>query len=238
MPDFDVEKFRLIAGNFVVWFPVFLFSLTFHEAAHAWTSERFGDPTGRYLGRVSLNPMVHLDLVGTIIFPILGFFSGAGFFGWAKPVPVNPLLWREKTKANIAVSAAGPIANFILCILAIIVMKTLVALGSMEFSGYTSVQPSAAADGILFEFLARFLNIGLIINLALGVFNLLPIPPLDGSHILSSLLSLVSFSASEAYEQIRPYGFMILFAFLFLWSDAFYLIFDPFQSLVGWILRI
>lgn len=236
MPNLDIESLRSIAGNFVVWFPVFLFSLTFHEAAHAWTSERFGDPTGRYLGRVSLNPMVHMDLVGTIIFPIIGFFSGAGLFGWAKPVPVNPLLWREKTKANIAVSAAGPISNFILCILAIIVMKALVAMGSMQFVGYTSVRPTMAASGIFFDFLAKLLSIGLLVNLALGVFNLIPLPPLDGSHILSSLLSLISFSASEAYEQIRPYGFLILFGML--WIGVFSFIFEPFQYLVGWILRI
>lgn len=237
MPNLDVATFLNIAENFVVWFPVFLFSLTFHEAAHAWTSERFGDPTGRYLGRVSLNPMVHIDLVGTIIFPIIGFFSGAGLFGWAKPVPVNPLLWREKIKANITVSAAGPISNFILCAIAIVVMKVLVAVGYMQFTGM-AVGPASASAGIVTEFLAKLLSIGLLVNLALGVFNLIPLPPLDGSHILSSLLTLISMSAAEAYEQIRPYGFMILFAFLFFWSDGFYYVFDPFRSLVSWILRI
>lgn len=229
MPHFDI-------GNFIVWFPVFLFSLTFHEAAHAWTSEKFGDPTSRYLGRVSLNPMVHLDWFGTVIFPIIGFIYGAGLFGWAKPVPVNPLLWREKIKANIAVSAAGPFSNFLLCALCIGLMKLFIGMGYLEFAGYIFVQPTETATNIAFEFLAKLLSYGLLINLALGVFNMLPIPPLDGSHILSSLLTLISFSASEAYEQIRPYGFLLLFGML--WIGVFNFIFTPFEQLVALILRI
>src|ERR1700755_2708068 len=101
-------------GDIVMWFVVFLFSLSFHEASHAWTSERFGDDTGRLQGRITLNPLPHIDPLGTVLLPIMGLISGGMMFGWAKPVQTNPNLWREKTKANIMVSAAGPISNFIL----------------------------------------------------------------------------------------------------------------------------
>src|SRR5437868_11110211 len=105
---------NLPIGDIILWFAVFLFSLSFHESAHAWTSSRFGDDTGRMLGRITLNPIHHIDPFGTIIFPLVGFIGGIPMFGWAKPVPVNPLLWREKTKANILTSAAGPISNLTL----------------------------------------------------------------------------------------------------------------------------
>jgi Zn-dependent protease len=128
-------------GDLILWFVVFLFSLSFHEAAHAWTSERFGDDTGRLQGRISLNPLAHIDLVGTILFPLLGFLRIGGFFffGWAKPVETNPLRWRNKDLANISVSAAGPISNMILAAIAFILLKTMLATGN-----YTSADGMAA----------------------------------------------------------------------------------------------
>jgi Zn-dependent protease len=221
-------------GNLIIWFIVLLFSLSFHEAAHAWTSERFGDDTGRMQGRITLNPMAHIDPVGTIVFPILGFITGFPLLGWAKPVQTNPLRWREKTKANISVSAAGPISNLILASVAFIVIKALIIAGVMFPIGgfFTLVVPAGAvfsdvAQPAYLEPLAKFLSVMLMLNIALGVFNLIPVPPLDGSHVLEELLPP---AMAGAYEQIRPYGFILLYALLLL--GVFSAIFIPISRLI------
>lgn len=219
--------FTIPIGDLIVWFVVFLFSLSFHESAHAWTSERFGDYTGRYQGRITLNPIAHIDPIGTLVIPLMGFMSGGiAMFGWAKPVETNPLLWRDKTKANIMVSAAGPISNFILATVALITIKILLALEILRppFRGeggpFDFVVPTAADAGFLNP-LATLLCIFLILNVTLGIFNLIPIPPLDGSHVLESLLP---YEMSQAYAQIRPYGFILLLALI--WTPV-----------VGWIMN-
>jgi Zn-dependent proteases len=225
-------------GNLIIWFIVLLFSLSFHEAAHAWTSERFGDSTGRYQGRITLNPMAHIDPVGTLVFPILGFITGFPLLGWAKPVQTNPLLWRDKTKANICVSAAGPISNFILASVAFIIIKALIIGGLLFPIGgfFTLVVPAGAvfsevAQPAYLEPLAKFLSVMLMLNIALGVFNLIPVPPLDGSHVLEELLPP---GMSAAYEQIRPYGFILLYALLLL--GVFTAIFNPISGLIEMLL--
>lgn len=211
---------NISVGDLVIWFVVFLFSLSFHEAAHAWTSERYGDDTGRHMGRITLNPLPHIDPIGTILFPLMGMvslMSGGGFamFGWAKPVQTNPLLWRDKTRANIMVSAAGPISNFILAAIAFAAMKVMLVNGmvvpSMQLSYFELVQPLATQAAFL-EPLSRMLSIMLLLNITLGVFNLIPVPPLDGSHVLESVLP---YQMAQAYEQIRPYGFILLLALMF-----------------------
>jgi Zn-dependent protease len=221
-------------GNLIIWFIVLLFSLSFHEAAHAWTSEKFGDDTGRLQGRITLNPMAHIDPVGTIVFPILGFLTGFPLLGWAKPVQTNPLRWRDKTKANISVSAAGPISNFILASVAFIIIKALILGGVLVPIGgfFTMVVPAGAilpeaAQPAYLEPVAKFLSVMLMLNIALGVFNLIPVPPLDGSHVLEELLPP---GMSAAYEQIRPYGFILLYALLLL--GVFNAIFGPVMQLM------
>lgn len=219
--------FTVPIGDLILWFVVFLFSLSFHESAHAWTSERFGDYTGRYQGRITLNPIAHIDPIGTVVIPLMGFMSGGiSMFGWAKPVETNPLLWRDKTKANIMVSAAGPISNFILATVALIIIKILLAMEIMRqpFRGeggpFDFVIPAAADAGFMNP-LATLLCIFLILNVTLGIFNLIPIPPLDGSHVLESLLP---YEMAQAYAQIRPYGFILLLALI--WTPV-----------VGWIMN-
>ncbi|HEY7911194.1 MAG TPA: site-2 protease family protein [Blastocatellia bacterium] len=204
-------------GFLIIWFVVFLFSLSFHEAAHAWTSEKFGDYTGRYQGRITLNPIPHIDPIGTILFPLIMMFTSIPLLGWAKPVETNPLLWRDKKKANISVSAAGPISNFILLFIAFIALKGMIEAGIIGINPragdfYRLLMPMSGQPTFM-EPLVMLLSVMLVLNLALGIFNLIPIPPLDGSHVLESVLP---YEMGQAYAQIRPYGFILLIALMYL----------------------
>ena len=224
--------FKVDIGYLILWFVVFLFSLSCHEASHALTSEWFGDYTGRYQGRISLNPMVHIDPIGTILIPLMGFMNGGfAMFGWAKPVQTNPLLWRDKTKANIMVSAAGPISNFIIATVAFAAIKIMLITGVVmpAYAGHDVVMP--VSESPLMLGVTKLLGIMLTLNVTLGVFNLLPVPPLDGSHVLESLLP---YEMARAYEQIRPYGFILLLALL--WTPVLSWIIGPVYQLVGFLL--
>ncbi len=202
-------------GSVILGFIAFLFSLCVHEFAHAWTTERFGDDTGRYQGRITLDPRAHIDPIGSILFPLLGLIGGGFIFGWAKPVEVNPNRWKNKVLANIVVSAAGPISNLLLACGAALALKLLILSGGVGrsdvlgiFTGSGLTDPEALLG--LAEPLLIFLRLMIIVNLLLAIFNMIPIPPLDGSHILSSLLSVTSVPLMEAYESLRPYGFFII----------------------------
>jgi Zn-dependent protease len=209
----------------VLWFIVFLFSLSFHEAAHAWTSEKFGDSTGRDQGRITLNPIPHIDLFGTIIFPLFGMFGGF-MFGWAKPVQTNPLAWRDKTKANIMVSAAGPASNAILATVAFVILKIMLMSGAVRWLGYDHQLVGPYQPGLLVP-ISMLLTIMLSLNIILCLFNFIPVPPLDGSHILESLLP---YEMARAYEQIRPFGMILLVALILL--GVFGFIYYPVFGLV------
>jgi len=189
---------------------VLLFSLSVHESAHAWTALREGDPTAQSMGRISLNPLVHMDLVGTVILPLLMIFSGTGFlFGWAKPCPVDPRRFRHLKRGQIVVSgagplsAAGPLSNLLLALL-----LTLVALVVLRL--IPAPVPPAVALGLK-------LSIGL--NIVLAIFNLVPLPPLDGSHILQ--WALPNGLGHRFVRAIGPYGGLILLALVMtgvLWT--------------------
>ena len=199
-------------GEFILGMIAFLFSASVHESAHAWTSSYFGDDLARSQGRISLNPLVHIDPIGTLLFPAIGFFTHAPVIGWAKPTPVNPLRWRNKRVANFWVSAAGVICNFIMAILAGILIRALYSFGVIDFdpTGASLLAPtggSMIATGAL-HLLTTFFQL----NVALGVFNLFPIPPLDGSGILSSLLPP---SFEGGIQQLNQFGFILLFIAVF-----------------------
>ena len=223
MPQFDV-------GNLILYLVALIFSLSFHESAHAWTSDRFGDSTARLLGRVSLNPRTHVDPIGTLVFPIIGFITGFPLLGFAVPTPVDPSRWRDKVKAEIAVSAAGPISNFILATITFAIIKTLLVIGVMQPGSGTFFTLIMTAEGqsSLMEPVAKLLSIMLVLNLSLGIFNLVPIPPLDGSHVLEVLLP---YEMAQAYAQIKPFGMFLLMGLVYVGALSF--IFWPIRFVVN-----
>ncbi len=198
--DFGGIDFRLAALQYVI----LLLSLTVHEAAHAWTSNRYGDPTAKAMGRVSLNPLAHIDIIGTVIFPIMQLLYHIPLIGWAKPVPVNPFNLRNPRKDNLWISFSGPLSNFALGTLFFIFAVILVRSGILHLhSDITAIE----------KMVGTFILYGIIINFMLGVFNLIPVPPLDGGGVLMGMLSE---DAARSFEKIAPYGFIILLALLFL----------------------
>ena len=181
---------------------VFLFSLSFHEAAHAWTADQFGDPTGRYMGRVTLNPVAHIDIFGTIIFPLVCLLSGAMMFGWAKPVPVNTMNMRDQKRGDIWVSLAGPLSNGILAVIFFFLFKLF----------FYSSMFNPSVFGSLEQPIQMFVETGLTLNVVLMIFNLIPIPPLDGSHVLRNVLTG---GAAETYERLEQFGGILLMLLVF-----------------------
>ncbi len=188
----------------------FLFSASVHESAHAWTSSYFGDDLARSQGRISLNPLVHIDPIGTLLFPAIAFFTHVPLIGWAKSTPVNPLSWRNKRVANFWVSAAGVICNFIMAIIAGIVIRVLYSTGVIEV-GMEGLVP-ATTQSIVAVGAVSLLQTFFTLNIVLGVFNLLPIPPLDGSGILASILPS---SFESGIEQLHNFGYLLLFIAVF-----------------------
>jgi Zn-dependent protease len=198
-------------------FIVLLFSLTTHELAHAWTADRLGDPTARLLGRVSLNPMVHADLIGTIVFPLLALVGGLPLIGWAKPVPVHVGRLRHHRRDFVLVAAAGPAMNLLLAAAAAAALRLF--------------DPATGAAGAAAP-LASMATQALELNLLLAVFNMIPIPPLDGGNVVSGLLPR---SIRGAFDMVRPYGFLLLYALMFtgtLWR----IMTPPYFFLRSWLL--
>lgn len=194
-------------GQFILHMVALIFSLSVHESAHAWMSNRFGDDLARLQGRISLNPVSHVDPIGTLLFPAIAFFTGAPLIGWAKPTPVNPLKWRNKRVANFWVSAAGAISNFIIAFVAGIGLRALYSFGVIDRRLAVVGTDSTIATGAV-----ELLFVFFILNVSLGVFNLLPIPPLDGSKVLASILP-DSFEAG--FEALEKFGFILLFIAVF-----------------------
>jgi Zn-dependent protease len=198
---------------------VLLFSLTVHEMAHAWTADRLGDPTARLLGRVSLNPVVHIDPIGTLLFPLISLVSGAQLIGWAKPVPVNVRYLRHTRRDYVMVAAAGPASNLVLGVAASI------ALMLLPISPHTIGEPNVSVP------LAKLLAYAISLNVLLAVFNMLPIPPLDGGNVLGALLPI---QLAAVFNQLRPYGFILLYA-LILTKGFAYIVYPPYDFILSWL---
>lgn len=182
----------------IILVPVILFSLTIHEYAHALVAYRLGDDTAKRQGRLSLNPLVHLDVLGTLLLFIV-------HFGWAKPVPVDPRNFRNPKKDMLMVALAGPVSNILTAIAAAVILKAL-------FENFAAIPPGSGAD-VAARMLVWFMYIGIV----LAVFNMIPVPPLDGSRVLYGLLPD---SLAYRYARFETYGIFILFAF-FLFGGQF-----------------
>ncbi|HUP02005.1 MAG TPA: site-2 protease family protein [Gemmatimonadota bacterium] len=206
-----LESFLLLA-------PMLLFSIIVHECAHGYVAEWWGDPTARMLGRLTLNPLPHIDPLGSILVPGLLLMSGSGvLFGWAKPVPVTPQNFRDRRWGDITVSLAGPASNVLLALgLAGVLLGARLATGGV---------PNA-----LFQVCAY----GILLNLVLAVFNLLPVPPLDGSHVVANLLPR---RTAYAYQSLGRFGLVIVLLLLFI-PGLIDVIFLPARVATGVLLQV
>jgi Zn-dependent protease len=202
-----------VVGQFLLFMVALIFSLSVHESAHAWMSNYFGDDLARLQGRISLNPMAHVDPIGTLLFPAIAFFTGAPLIGWAKPTPVNPLRWRNKRVANFWVSAAGVICNFIMAFIAGIIIRILFEANivGLATDGFRLIVVPHSTS-LIAEGAGLLLSIFFTLNFALGVFNLIPIPPLDGSKVLQSIMPP---SFESGFEALERFGFMLLIIAMF-----------------------
>jgi Zn-dependent protease len=195
---------------------VLLFSLSVHESAHAWMAWKLGDETAMRLGRVSLNPIVHIDPIGTLLFPLIQIFTNVPLLGWAKPTPYNPANFRRDVSlrtGHVLVAAAGPVSNFLLALIFTGVLVVLVRGGLIQSTD---------------NFLLTLALLGIQLNVLLALFNLVPIPPLDGSKVASFGLRG---DLGDRYDRgMGPYGFVILM--LLLMSGALGYVLGPIQNLI------
>ena len=181
--------------SLILVLPVLFFTVVIHECAHGWVALKLGDPTARNAGRLTLNPLVHIDPIGTIIFPLALVLLRAPFiFAWAKPVPVNPLYFRNPRRDMLWVGLAGPGSNILIAVTAAALLKVGAIFMGMEGP------------------LGQLLMLIIFINLLLAVFNLIPIPPLDGSRVLTGLLPR---EAAYSYARLERFGILILFALFY-----------------------
>ncbi len=186
-----------LVQRIVVWILPVIFAITGHEVAHGWMAKQYGDKTADQQGRLTLNPVKHIDLLGTIIIPGLLLITGTGFiFGWAKPVPVEARNFKNPKSAMMMVALAGPLANLLMALLWVSIARIGVMLYQIEFISHPLIYSGAA---------------GITINLVLALINLLPIPPLDGSRVLSGLLP--DYWAWQ-YNRLERFGFVILLVLL------------------------
>lgn len=198
---------------------VLIFSVVVHEVAHAWQARREGDRTAEELGRITLNPLPHLDPIGSVLVPLVLHFSGSSFlFGWAKPVPVNPANYRSDVWGDVRVSLAGIVSNLALAALATVAAVVLLRM-----------EAGLGTLGGVTDALSRMALYGVMINLVLATFNLIPIPPLDGSHVLYHALPR---RLAIPYRQAGRYGLLVLMGLMFLAPGAFRLLMWPVSALL------
>jgi Zn-dependent protease len=207
-------------AQLLIAFVVLVFSLTVHESAHAWAALRLGDPTGRRLGRVSLNPAVHVDPVGTLLFPLIAMVTHLPIIGWARPVPVDPRYLRNPRRDFLIIAAAGPLSNLALAVVSAVALR-LVTIGPQAIGQLGVSAP-----------LALLASRALEINLLLAIFNMIPVPPLDGSSVVAGL---VPEPVAVGLDRLRPYGFLLLYG-LMLTGALGYLVGPPFIWMLSWLL--
>lgn len=204
---------------------VLMLSLSVHESAHAWTANRLGDSTARHLGRISLNPLVHADLFGTVLVPLIAFMGSGFIIGWAKPVPVNTAALRNPKRDYMLVAGAGPVSNLILASGLFAILFLLKSSSpSMELlvnQAVRGVGRGSGAEGILIP-LISMAYFGVWINILLAIFNMIPVTPLDGASVLRGLLPD---ALAPSYDALQTYGFVILIALIYYNIPAY--LFSP-----------
>jgi Zn-dependent protease len=194
---------------------VFLFAISIHESAHAWMANRCGDPTARMLGRITLNPVKHIDPIGTVLLPLIALVTHLPVLGWAKPTPVDPRNFRNPVLDDILTSVVGPISNFVVASAALLLLLAVSLTSGVgrAIVRFLPVAPSdvlaSQTDSLLLPVCLLFYEL-MIINLVLGVFNLIPVPPLDGSHVLRHFLPD---SARRVYDTVGLFGLLALVYF-------------------------
>lgn len=216
--------------------PILLFSVVIHEMAHGWMALRLGDPTARDAGRLTLNPIPHIDLFGSILVPLFSILAaGRIFIAWAKPVPVNPWNFGNYRRDDMLVSLVGPVSNLCLALACSVMVILLGAIGPAIVNRNIPLMPQ------FWEFLLKMFYGGVYLNVVLAVFNLIPIPPLDGSHVLASFLP------DELADRYRRLGFLGIFFVIMLmrvpvFSAGFMslieTVFAPFHALMGFFLPL
>ena len=196
-------------------------SLSVHEAAHAWAADRLGDPTARLLGRLSLNPVVHVDPIGTLLFPLIAMLTRVPLIGWAKPVPVDTRHLRHPKRDFALIAAAGPASNLIMAAIGAVIFALLPHAAPGDIAGRAVISP-------LFNLVVEFVQL----NVLLAVFNMIPVPPLDGGNVLGGLLP---YRLAVEYDRLRPWGFLILYALML--SGALGRIVGPVTGvIISWML--
>ncbi len=196
---------------------VFLFAISVHESAHAWTANHYGDPTARMLGRITLNPIHHIDPIGTVILPLIAVAYHLPMIGWAKPTPVNPRNFgHDYVKADIMTSVAGPVSNLLVATFSVLVLAIIIHTRGILGS---SAKP-------LYDLFVAALEI----NVLLAVFNMIPIPPLDGSHVIRHFLSG---SVLAVYDRIGVFGLLIFFV---IGGNIISMLVRPFLAFFAWLL--
>ena len=219
--------------NFVFQAIVFLFAISIHESAHAWMANRRGDPTANMLGRITLNPLKHIDPIGTILLPAIALFAHIPVLGWAKPTPVNPRNFRNPVLDDVLTSVAGPVSNFLTAFVALVLML-LISFSSpagREIVRETTYGMVLLSGSSLLAPLSLLLYNLLLINVVLAVFNLIPIPPLDGSHVLRHALSG---PALAVYDRV---GFFGLLALVYFGPGLLGRLISPFMAFYIYFLR-
>jgi Zn-dependent protease len=221
------------ALDVVLFLAVLIPSVILHEVTHGWVAERLGDPTARRAGRITLNPIRHIDPIGSVVFPAVLAAAGHGAWGWARPVPVEPSFFRKPTQGMALVAIAGPVSNLLLAT----VVGRLGRLVDLRAAG----GPAALGHGVYWEGLDVGIRTGalwgkvlfafVLVNCSLAVFNMLPIPPLDGSRLVPLILPA---RARAGFNRLAPYGFLALFLLVVAFPRALSFV----GTAVGWVLRV